>query len=133
MSALLDKLRAQREGAAEVAPGKVLTVRRPLAAHMPELRAGITPELVIRHVTAWSGVTEADLLGAAVGASDPVPFSPELMAEVVLDRPEWLDAVSLKLLSMVNAYFETRGATAKNSQPSSNPEPESSTRANPGQ
>lgn len=114
MVALLDKLRAQRESSAEVEPGKAFTVRRPLAAHMHKLRAGVTPELVCEHVTGWTGITEADLLGAAVGASDPAPFAPELAAEVLCDRPEWLQEVTRKLVEMVNAWFQQREAITKN-------------------
>lgn len=114
MATLLEKLRAQRESSAEVEPGKSFTVRRPLAAHMHKLRAGVTPELVCEHVTGWAGITEADLLGAAVGASDPAPFAAELASEVLCDHPEWLEEVTRKLVAMVNGWFEQREAIAKN-------------------
>lgn len=114
MVTLLDKLRTQRESTVEIEPGKTLTVRRPLAAQMNTLRQGVTPELVASHITGWANVTEADLLGAAIGASDPAPFSAELVAEVLADRPEWLAKASDKLVECVNAWFEQRGAIAKN-------------------
>lgn len=114
MTSLIDKLRAQRESSVEVEPGRSLTVRRPLAAEMHKLRSGVTPELVASHVSGWTGVTEADLLGSAVGASDPAPFSAELVAEVLCDRPEWLDAVTGKLVAVVNDWFKQRESVAKN-------------------
>lgn len=114
MTSLLDKMRAQRESTVEVEPGKTLTIRRPLAAQMNTLRNGVTPELIAGHVTGWGNVTEADLLGSAVGSSDPAPFTAELVAEVLADKPEWLSKAADKLVEVVNGWFEQRGTVAKN-------------------
>ena len=62
MAALLDRLRSAREFTVELAPGKRLRMRRPLAAQMPRFRGGFSLELMAEHVVGWEGLTEADLL-----------------------------------------------------------------------
>jgi len=115
MDKLLEQLRAQRTGRVEVAPGKVLLVRRPLeATEMPLFRGGVEAELVTRQVVGWEGITEADLLGAAVGASSPVPWSAELCAEVLADRSGWLSAAAEWLVQAIRAHLDARGEAAKN-------------------
>jgi hypothetical protein len=114
MSALVAKLQAQREARVEVAPGKYLVIRRPLAAHMHRLRHGVTPDLLCESVVGWDGFKEADLLPAGVGGDMAAEFSPEAVREAVLDRQDWIEAASGKLVEMVERYFADREATAKN-------------------
>lgn len=67
-----------------------------------------------RFVVDWEGITEADLLGAAVGSSDPLPFSPELWAEVCADRADWCRVVSVGLVEVITAHTAAKDEATKN-------------------
>lgn len=112
---LIEQLRAQRTGRVEVSPGKFLLVRRPLeATEMPRFFREPTPALFIGQVTGWDGITQADLLGAAVGASDPAVYTPELAAEALADHGDWLSKVADWLAHSIQQHIESKAATAKN-------------------
>lgn len=113
MAALVDKLRAQRTHQADVLPDRWIKFLRPTAAQMPALRGGFDVALVARQCVDWN-LTEADLLGPAVGSSDPAPFSADAALEVLSDRPEFAEAVTTKLVEVISAWFEKRGEIAKN-------------------
>lgn len=113
-AALIAKLQAARESSVEVATGKRLKVRRPLEADMPRFRNGVSVELACECVVGWEGVTEADLLGAAVGASDDVPFDAGVAAETLRDRVDWVEKVSRHVAELITTHIEQRVATAKN-------------------
>lgn len=114
--ALIEQLRAQRTGRVEVEPGKFLLVRRPLeVTEMWRFFIGEnTQELFIKHVVGWDGVTQADLLGPAVGASDPAVFSRELADETLADKAEWVTQAGAWLANAIKAHIEKRAAEAKN-------------------
>lgn len=65
-------------------------------------------------VVDWDGFTEADLLGASVGAADPVPFSQALWAEVVADHTLWVRTVAQALLDAAVAHTQKTDDTLKN-------------------
>lgn len=62
----------------------------------------------------WDGFTEADLLGASVGAAEPVPFSQPLWAEVVGDNTAWVRTVAQALLDAAVAHTQKTDDTLKN-------------------
>lgn len=70
---------------------------------------------VERFTVDWEGFTEADLLGAAVGSSDPVPFSQALWAEVISDRSAWVRQLATELLDIVVKHGAEKKVDAKNS------------------
>lgn len=113
-SALVLKLLAQRESWVELEPGKRVRIRRPAEAQLPRFRAGLTPELLAGVVVGWEGFSEADLLGAAVGSSDPLPFAPDLWATVAEDRVEYLQKIADALTAAITAHIEARGLAEKN-------------------
>ena len=113
-STLIQRLREQRESWVEVSAGKRVKIRRPAEAHMVRLQHGITADILREHVVGWEGITEADLLGAAVGSSDPAPFSADLFVEIAQDRTEWLRRVEEEIVSAVMRHLEAREAAAKN-------------------
>lgn len=117
---IIAQLLAQRETRVEVEPGKVIVVRRPPAADMPKLKDGVTVPLLVEFTAGWEGITEADILGAAVGSSDALPFDGELWSHVVADREVWFDKCAAALIDAVAAHLRARRETAGNSQPSSN-------------
>ncbi len=71
-------------------------------------------EEVKRFVVDWSGFTQADLLGSAIGSSDAVSFSPELWAEYVTDDTDAYRLVAGKLLEMCMQHIEQRAQDRKN-------------------
>ncbi|MCL4695451.1 MAG: hypothetical protein KJ023_00090 [Burkholderiaceae bacterium] len=82
----LELLQQQRRQWLEIEPGKRVRVVRPREAQWGRFAAGITVEHAAEFVDGWEGYTQADLVGAAVGSSDPVEFDAELWAEYVLDH-----------------------------------------------
>jgi hypothetical protein len=111
---LVQQLRSQRESWAEVAPGKRIKIRRPQEAQMFRFRGGISAALAVEFVVGWEGITEADLLGASLASQTPAVFSPELVSEVLLDRMDWVEAVSVELRRAIEAHIEAKAAAAKN-------------------
>jgi hypothetical protein len=116
---LLAKMASQREAWVDLPGGQRLQYRRPPEVELPRLAGGVTPELVVEYACGWDKFTEADLLGAAVGSSDSVPFAPELWAAYVRDNSEVLQVVAMAMAKTVTDYLLQRQAEAKNSAPSS--------------
>lgn len=69
---------------------------------------------VKRFVVDWSGFTQADLLGSAIGTSDPVAFAPDLWAEYVTDNTDAYRLVAQKLLDLCLQHVEQRAQDRKN-------------------
>lgn len=111
---LVARIQAQRESWVELAPGKRVRIRRPAEAQLARFRNGITVDHLAECVVGWEGFTEADLLGPAVGASDALPFAPELWGEVVRDRMDWVGTLAEALAEVISAHLAQRAATAKN-------------------
>lgn len=123
-SRLLAQMRAARRRSVEVEPGKRLVYLRPTEEQILQLGARRirAVDLARSQIVDWEGVTEADLLGSAVGSADPAPFSPEIAAEVLADRAStWLPALVDHLIATVQGFMEAREAQRKNSLPSSTP------------
>ncbi|WKB52312.1 hypothetical protein [Eleftheria terrae] len=104
-SVLIQKLRAQRERWVTVGEGKRVCLIRPPEAEMIRFvgKGGMQVELehLRDYVTGWQGITEADLIGEAVGTSDPVPFTRELWTEVISDRLAWVKLLGTELLQSI--------------------------------
>lgn len=124
---LIRKLLALRESwcelkpAADGKPALEVLLRRPSEDELPEFKpqGGKTMQqllttAVCKQAVNWRGFTEADLLGAAVGSSDEVPFSPAVWDVVVRDRMGWIDACSTHLMQQITQHIEQREAAAKN-------------------
>ena len=116
---LLARMAAQREHWADLGDGKRLRFYRPQEVDMPGLMAGMRLEHVVKYACGWEGFTEADLLGAAVGASDPLPFAPELWEAAVRDHADWVGTVAQAMAAAVTDYLSSKVVVAKNSPPSS--------------
>ena len=115
---LIARLLRQRESPLEVAPGKVLRVRRPDAVDMAALARmrndDQAAEWFAARVVGWDGITEADLLGEAIGSDTPAPWSPALALTVLRDRPGWAGKVSAHVLEQVQAHRQQQGDVEKN-------------------
>ena len=59
-------------------------------------------------VVGWRGVTEADLLGAAVGSSDDQPFSREVFDVWAEDQMPVLRDVAVAVLAMIKAHADAK-------------------------
>ena len=122
MSRLINQLRAQRQSWVDLEPGKRVQIMRPPESEIGAFlrvengRKSMMADLdqVVKFTTGWEGITEADLLGASVGASDAVPFDPALWAEVVADRGDWLKAVAQALLDAIVKHFDEKAQAEKN-------------------
>lgn len=125
---IINKLRAARQSWVDLEPDqegskKRARIMRPAETEIGEflqrdpdggLRLVADVPQCKRFVVDWEGITEADLLGAAVGSSDPLAFAPELWAEVCADRADWCRAVSVGLVTAITAHTESKDAAAKN-------------------
>jgi len=121
---IVRRLRDQRRFWVEVAPGLRIRLVRPTereaAVHLFTDSGSGSPsfavkfEDVVRHTDGWEGFTEALLLGAAVGSSDPLPFDAELWGEVAAEHLDWVSTLQRALLDKVIAHLNAQGAEAKN-------------------
>lgn len=110
---LIATLLSQRETKVEVEPGKLLVVRRPAETQMLLYRR-VTAEAAIDCVVGWEGITEADVLGASIGASDPATFSSALCRELMLDRSRWCEAVARTVIEQIATHLQATEAVEKN-------------------
>lgn len=121
--ALIRQLLSAREHWIDVAEGKALKIRRPLEAEMqtmfrrvegkPAFRVEF--EDVLRFATDWRGFTEADLLGDAVGSSDPAPFDREVVRIAIGDNLEWLQSAINGLSDLIIERMTARATARGNS------------------
>ena len=124
-SALLLALRRQREVTVKLGGAKKVTFLRPAEVEMAKLLHGTgdtrTWEVGLAEVQScvvgWDGFTEADVLGQAVGSSDPLAFDAELWALLVADKIDWMRKVADAILKSVVDHINKQDATAKNSEP----------------
>lgn len=124
-SATVLALRRQREHSVDLGGGKKVTFLRPPEVEMTALLHGdgesriwkVDIAEVRKYVCGWSGFTEADLLGASVGSSDPLAFDPELWSELVNDNVQWKVKVAEAILASVIDHINRQDAVAKNSAP----------------
>lgn len=113
-SALIAKMDAARARWVDLPGGKRVQFRRPLETDMGGFVGGVTVEHVCAHVCGWEGFTEADLLGAGIGASDAVRFTPALWARVVRDRIAYVQPVASAIAQAIQEHLVAMEAVAKN-------------------
>jgi len=70
---------------------------------------------VLRATVDWRGFTEATILGAAVGSSDPLPFSAPLWAELASDHAAWVRLLASAILQAAVEHHTAKAAAEKNS------------------
>jgi len=124
--ALLAALKRRREKSVDLGGGKKVFFMRPAESDMPRLLKGdedakrweVTLADVRTYVCGWEGFTEADILGATVGASDvKVDFDAELWSEVVSDDLEMINTVAEAILKSVVDFISEKAEVEKNSAP----------------
>jgi hypothetical protein len=114
MAALIARMDAQRARWVALPGGRRVQFRRPLETEFGKFRQGVTVEHLAEYACAWENFTEADLLGAAIGSSDPVPFSPELWGRLVRDRLDYVAPMAQAIVDAVTEHLASRDAAAKN-------------------
>lgn len=115
-------LRKRREKWVDIDEGKRILFRRPTESEMGAHLEGngedrtwvIRNDDVFKYVIGWEGYTEADILGAAVGSSDLLPFDAELFREFSLDDVGMLGKVAKGILDSILSYISQKAAVAKN-------------------
>lgn len=115
---LIAKLDEQRTRWIDLPDGKRLQVRRPLETDGDALSGLRTSRAVAtalcEFVVGWSGFTEADLLGAAIGSSDAADFDKALCLRVVRDRLDYVVALGEHILAVVQEHEAAKASAAKN-------------------
>lgn len=117
---LVRRILAARERWVEVDPGRALRIRRPGEADFGRFaRGGAGVDAFAACVVGWRGVLLSDLLpDTPPGGDQPAPFAPEVVAEVLRDRADWLGTVADAVVSDIRAHLDAREAARGNSQPS---------------
>lgn len=113
-AALIARMDAQRERWVDLPDGKRVKIQRPLEADFVRLRGGVTVEHVAEFAGDWAGFTEADLLGAAIGSSDALAFSPALWSRVVRDRVAYVGPVAEAIVAAITEHLQQQSDIAKN-------------------
>lgn len=121
-AAIIKRMREQRMQWVELDDGKKVRIIRPSAVDVGEhlLHTGsvrVEHAHIVMFATDWQGFTEADLLGAAIGSSDPLAFDKDLWAEYSCDRTDVCAKVSAALLTALVEHHKTADADEKNSPP----------------
>lgn len=111
---VLRALDQQRESVVPLGEGKTITIRRPRDGDpydrlKPATLIGTLAEAVVD----WSGWTEADVIEG--GASDALPFDPEIFAAVLKDDDRLITKVSKALREAREAHDAKRAAATGNS------------------
>lgn len=123
-SRLLAQLRNGRRRMVEVEPGKVLVYLRPTEEQILQMASQriVSTTLARGQLVNWEGITEADLLGPAIGSADLAAFSLEIAAEVLSDRATtWQSALVNHMMVEVTSFMAERALQRKNSSPSLTP------------
>lgn len=114
MQSLIDKLRAKRQAWIELDQGLKVLVRRPPECEFTKLVNGLDTQDAAGYVVGWDGMTEAVLLGPAIGSSDPIPFDKDLWLEASQDRAEWIASVAAEVVRQVSEHLEAKRGAQKN-------------------
>lgn len=115
VAALIARMDAQRTRWVPLSDGKRVQIRRPLETEMREFIGGIvTVDHVCRYTCGWEGFTEADLLGAAIGSSDAVPFDAALWSRVVRDKVDYVPPVAQAIVAAIDEHLQAIGEATKN-------------------
>jgi len=107
------KLREQRLRWVDLGQGRAVQVLVLRETEIGRLRPGAHVDVVCEQAVDWRGFTEASIFGAHDGASDPLPFAPELWAAVARDSMAIVDKVTALLVEEASASMKTAAAAKK--------------------
>lgn len=114
VAALIARMDAQRTRWVSLPDGKRVQVRRPLQTEMRQFIGGVNVDHACQYVCGWEGFTEADLLGAAIGSSDPLPFDTALWSRVLRDRAQYVQPVAEGIVAAIDEHLQQVGTAEKN-------------------
>lgn len=120
MATLVERMLATRDvvvelrPAADGRPALAVTLRRPAESRILQLRGTVSEADVCTSAVAWSGFSEAELFGAAVGNPDPLPFDADAWAAWVSDNVDAMALCASRLNDAIQAHLDRRAADRKN-------------------
>lgn len=125
--AIIERLRAQRDSWCVLRPADAdqpelaVCLRRPAEVELQAFRPAVGRDLdallseaACSTAVDWRGFTEAELLGAAIGSSDPLPFNADLWREAARDRLDWLSKCANHVMAAVGEHFAQKAEQRKN-------------------
>lgn len=113
-AALIASLLTARQSWVALPNGAQVRILRPDEAEFGKFVQGVTVDHVCEYVDGWRDVTEATLLGGAVGSEDAVPFSAALWRAWVRDNVDAVEVVAKAIGAAISAHIQTRKAIAGN-------------------
>lgn len=126
--AILKKMRAQREFVVPLEGGKSITLLRPTdmecqrdlfqikpatATEKLKVELQLDTDKVYQYAIAWSGFTEADLLGAD-GGSDPVSFDATLLQEYLANHMAHTNTLLTAIYKAISDHLNQKAQAEKN-------------------
>lgn len=111
---LVARLLAGREFDVELGAGRRLRLRRPPEVRLGALVRGLEFEDVVACTVGWSGITEADLLGATVGSDAAIEWRPGRVAEVLGERSDWCGLAAVELMKRIAGHLDATKAARGN-------------------
>jgi hypothetical protein len=94
--------------------GRRVSFTRPEEADFFDFREGVTVEHVCQYVNGWEGFSEATLRGAAIGASDPLPFDARLWRRYARNRSDEASVVARAIADAIKQRVKERDLGRKN-------------------
>lgn len=93
--------------------GRRVSFTQPEEADFFSFKGGVTVEHVCQYVNGWQGFSEATLRGAAVGASDPLPFDERLWRRYARNHSDEAGVVAGAIRDAVMQRVKARGLGEK--------------------
>jgi hypothetical protein len=113
-AALIASLITARQSWVELPNGAQVRILRPDEAEFGKFVHGVTVDHVCEYVDNWRDVTEATLLGGAVGADDAVTFNAGLWRAWVRDNVSAVEVVAKAIGAAISAHIQAREKIAGN-------------------
>lgn len=98
-------------------PGRRLRYLRPLETDLDQMRVSTLRDMAAsaaEFVDGWSGFTEADMLGSAIGSDQPVEFHRGLFLRWVRDRTDVLAELGEAIKATLDAHRQAKDQSRKN-------------------
>lgn len=114
MNPLVERFLRSTQSRVEIAPGKSIVFRRPLAGDFAEMvaRSKAGPlDLIYEFTVAWDGFVELDVFPG--GDSEPLPFDKELFCWWIKDHPEHWNKITKAIDDEIGAHEKRVGDAKK--------------------
>ena len=107
-------MQEQRAFWTQLPGGQRVRMLRPVESDLYRHAHGVTVDAVCTAACGWEGFSEATLLGAAIGASDPLPFDAALWSAYVRDNVAAAKVCVNALAEAISQHLLSQDETAKN-------------------